>query len=149
MELEKEIAQTKFDSEYHKLVLNILFTGSWINARTVARLKPFDITPQQFNILRILRGQHPRPATLILLQQRMLDKMSDVSRLIERLRLRGLVARQLCEQNRRVVDILITDAGLALLKEIDQMDREWQKQFAALTKAEAKELNSLLDKLRG
>ncbi|GMU87014.1 MAG: MarR family transcriptional regulator [Ignavibacteriales bacterium] len=149
MELEKEIQQTSFSSIYHKMALNILFTAHWMEYHNACFLKSWGITPQQFNILRILRGQHPKPASVNLLIERMLDKMSNASRLVEKLRVKGLVSRQECLDDRRQVDVLITGEGLALLKEIDATMDEQQKFSDMLTESEAVELNRLLEKLRG
>jgi DNA-binding MarR family transcriptional regulator len=149
MQIEKEIKQDKFKNEYHKLSVNILYTGSWLSIKNQAHLKPFGLTYQQYNILRILRGQYPNPATVSLLIDRMLDKMSNASRLVEKLRQKKLVERRTCKNDRRAVDVIITERGLDLLTEIETHDPEWEKVFTALTAAEAKELDNLLDKLRG
>lgn len=149
MELEKEIQQTSFSSVYHKMALNIMFTAHWMEYQNACFLKGWGITPQQFNILRILRGQHPKPASVNLLIERMLDKMSNASRLVEKLRVKGLVSRQECVDDRRQVDVLITKEGLELLKEIDLKMSEQQKYDKILTEQEAAELSRLLEKLRG
>jgi DNA-binding MarR family transcriptional regulator len=149
MRIEKEIKQKSFKSEYQKLTVNLMYTGSWLNVKNHDHLKPFGITIQQYNILRILRGQHPNPTTVTLLIERMLDKMSNVSRLVEKLRIKGLVNRRECEKDRRAVDVLITDKGLALLKEIEKHEEAWEESFHTLSPQEAQQLNDLLDKLRG
>ena len=149
MELEKEIKQKRFRSEYHKLVLNIVYTGNWISSSNTQWLRSYGLSSQQYNVLRILRGQHPNPVNGNLLKDRMLDKMSNTSRLVEKLRLKGLIERKTCENDRRAVDIIITDAGLELLKEIDTTEERWVGQFATLSKKETEILNTLLDKLRG
>lgn len=148
MEIGKEIKQSKFQDEYHKMLLNLLFTGSWLNAKNALQLKPFGISPQQFNILRILRGQHPKPATVNLLIERMLDKNSNASRLVEKLRLKKLVERAVCPEDRRAVNVIITEKGLNLLAELDKEEKKWKKEFTILSEKEAKQLNFLLDKLR-
>lgn len=147
--IEEELQQSKFDSEHHKAVLNILFTAGWINAIDLSVLKPFGISPQQFNVLRILRGQHPSTVRLCDITPRMLDRMSNTARLVEKLRLKGFVSREQNQQNRREVDITITAKGLALLKEIDAKMAEWYSHFTKISEAEAAQLNILLDKLRG
>src|SRR5688572_20535772 len=101
MKLEEEIRQGKFKSEHHKAVLNIIYTAGWLNGIHTRILKKYGISPQQFNILRILRGQHPKPATINLLIERMLDKMSNASRLVDKLKVKGLVERRQCDQDRR------------------------------------------------
>jgi DNA-binding MarR family transcriptional regulator len=149
MELEKEIKQAKFQSEYQKLFLNIIYTGSWLDLRNTQRLKPFGVSPQQYNILRILRGQYPNAATVTLLIERMLDKSSNASRLVEKLRQKELLERCVCPEDRRAVNVKITDKGLALLKQLDPKIEEANNELSGLTVEEAKVINQLLDKLRG
>jgi DNA-binding MarR family transcriptional regulator len=149
MGLEEDIRQQKFNSEHQKAAINILYTGSWIYNNNAARLKKHDVTPEQYNVLRILRGSHPARLMLADITSRMIDKNSNATRLVEKLRQKGLVKRELCESNRRQVDISITDKGLGLMKQIDAEEHEWVETLKNLTKAEATELNRLLDKLRG
>ena len=149
MELEKEINQSKFRNEYQKMIINILFTAGWLNHHNSLKLKPHGISPQQFNVLRILRGQHPNPVTINLLQERMLDRMSNASRLVEKLRQKNLVERRVCERDRRAVDVIITDQGLAVLAELDKVMIEWENECKVLSESEADTLNRLLNKLRG
>lgn len=149
MRLEEEIKQEKFRNEFHKLAVNLIFTHSWLIAKINQTLSKYDLTPQQFNLLRILRGQYPLPASISLLKERMLDKMSDASRLVDRLIQKGLVERKVCEQDRRRVDVIITKKGLTLLKKIDLKNEEMDSFFVTLSKSETKQLNDLLDKLRG
>ncbi len=149
MRLEDEIQQYTFKNEYHKLSINLMLTGSWLNQLMKSWLDPFGLTKQQFNILRILRGQYPEPAKVSLLAERMLDKMSNASRLVEKLRLKGLVERTGCEHDRRAVDVKITQAGLDLLERIDATSEIYEKKFMTLSEKEARQLNRLLDKMRG
>jgi DNA-binding MarR family transcriptional regulator len=149
MRLEDEIKQKEFKNEYAKSLVNIIYTFNWVDSHTRDFLKKFSITPQQFNILRILRGQQPNPATINLLKERMLDKMCDASRMVERLKTKNLVERQVCEKDRRAVDIIITKKGLDLLTKIDKEMPDYEKIMQNLTTAEVKQLNQLLDKLRG
>lgn len=149
MRIEDEIKQQHFRNEYDKLVINMLYSGGWMDAILTRRLKPYRVSVQQYNILRILRGQHPNPATVNLLKERMLDKMSNASRLVEKLRIKGLVERHPCKNDRRAVDIIITQKGLDLLAEIDTLLDGWDETFKSLTPEEAGTLNFLLDKLRG
>ena len=148
MRLEDEIKQKSFKSEHQKLVVNLLLTGSWVSFKSYEMLKPFKLTTQQYNILRILRGQHPNPATVNLLIERMMDKMSNASRIVDRLVLKKLVERKLKADDRRCVDVLITDKGLKLLEKIEEQEKVFETRFNSLTIKEAKELNRLLDKLR-
>jgi len=149
MEIEKEIKQNKsFSSEYQKLVVNIMFTNSWLNTKQSKIFKPYGISPQQYNILRILRGQLPNPACVSLLQDRMIDKMSNASRLVDKLKLKKLVERKECKADRRQVDIIITDKGLDLLNTINIAVEASENNFKSISVDEAKELNRILDKLR-
>jgi DNA-binding MarR family transcriptional regulator len=149
MKLENEIKQSKFRNENHKLAVNILFSHNWLMCLQSEIFNSFGITPNQFNILRILRGQFPMPATINLLKERMMDKMCDASRLVERLRIKGLVKRELSPDDRRRVDVIISDKGLNLLTEIDKFNSQYDNIFQNLSDEETKLLNELLDKMRG
>lgn len=149
MKLEEEIKQKKFKNEFHRLALNLVFTNSWFISNETALLKEYDLTPAQYNILRILRGQYPLPASVSLLKERMLDKMSDASRLVDRLLLKGLLERKVCPQDRRRVEVKITQSGLKLLEEIDKISDKFEEKLKSISSEEAKNLNDLLDKLRG
>jgi DNA-binding MarR family transcriptional regulator len=149
MKLEEEIVQKKFKSEYQKLAINILYTANWINSLNFNLLKDKTITSQQYNILRILKGQYPNAVTLKVIRERMLDKMSDVSRLVDKLKTKGLVHRKQNPNDRRSVDILITPKGLKLLDDLKEIDHLFDKKFKTISLSEAKQINELLDKLRG
>lgn len=150
MKLEEEIKQNKkFKSEYHKLAVNIFYTHGWLINNQSSFLKKIGITGAQYNILRILRGQHPNPASINLLKERMLDKMPDASRLVERLKQKGLVEREICKDDRRKVEVKITQKGLKLLQDTDKLEERFDQLFKELKLSEAKTLNDLLDKLRG
>lgn len=149
MSLEQDIKQEKFSNEFEKVVINILFTSSWLYNVNSARLKPHGITPEQYNVLRILRGSHPKAMMLAEVTCRMIDKSSNATRLVEKLRLKGFLKREICEGNRRQVDISITDKGLATLKKIDIEAETWVESLKVISKTEAQELNRILDKLRG
>ncbi len=148
--IEEAIQQPAFKSATHRAQVNILYTAAWINQQTGQALKPFGLSLQQFNILRILRGRAGKPATVKLLTERMLDKMSNASRLVDKLKEKGLVERQECAADRRRVDILITAAGLELIEAASEAV-ESTKTFAFrhLSEEEASILSNLLDKLRG
>lgn len=148
MGLEQEIKQTKFTSEHQKALVNILYTGSWLNNRNGTFFKKYNISPEQFNVLRILRGSHPHPMRLADIASRMIEKNSNCTRLVEKLRQKELVDRKLCEANRRQVDISITQKGIKLLGDIDKEHDEELSFQKILTKSEAAELNRILDKLR-
>lgn len=149
MKLEDEIVQRKFRSESHKLGVNLIYTFNQLDAFYQKHFKKHNITPQQFNVLRILRGQHPNPATIKLLKERMLDKMSDASRIVEKLRVKGLVDRHICPTDRRNCDVFINAKGLKLLSQIDKEEKTLDDFFSNLSSQEKKHLNDLLDKIRG
>jgi DNA-binding MarR family transcriptional regulator len=148
MKLEDEIQQKKFKSEYQKLAVNLSYTYNWYSYRNHVHFKNFDVTPQQYNVLRILRGQYPNTCNLKLIKDRMLDRMSDASRIIDKLKNKDLVQRHECPNDRRNVDLLITQKGLELLKSLDFIDEEHKNTFSNLSLVEIKHLNDLLDKLR-
>ena len=149
MEIEKEIKNAKFKDNYQKASVNIIYTYNWLNSMIKSELSKSKITPQQFNILRILRGQHPKPATINIIKDRMLDKMSDASRIVERLVSKDLVTRTVSERDRRSVDIIISDKGLALLAGV-KLEEAMALQFKDnITEQEALKLSDLLDTFRG
>ena len=149
MKIEQEIQQKSFKSEYQKLLINLLFTHGWVMSHQKKLFEDYDITTTQFNILRILRGQHPDPVSINILKERMLDKMSDTSRLVERLRIKGFVDRKVCDDDRRKSEVRITEEGMKLLSKLDYVDDKYMEIFSAVNENEAKTLNNLLDKLRG
>ncbi len=146
MSIEKDI-QSKFRNEYQKTVVNIIYTYNWVMEQNKRFFDKGDITPQQFNILRILRGAG-KPLSTLQIRQRMLDKMSDTSRIVDRLVKKNLVSKVTCETDRRLVDVTISESGLSLLEKMDSYNDEMDKQFAGLSEEEATTLNLLLDKLR-
>jgi DNA-binding MarR family transcriptional regulator len=148
MSLEQEIHQRAFENNYHRAIINMVFTTNWLIDRQMEVLKPFGITNPQFNVLRILRGQYPSPATIKLVKKRMLDKMSDASRIVEKLRVKDLVRREPGKEDRRNVDVCITDKGLKLLSAIDKHMPEIYDVLSNLDNREIIALNKLLDKLR-
>lgn len=148
MEIEKAIKQERFGSEMEKAVINILYTSSWISYDQVHILKRFDLSMQQYNILRILKGQHPNTASVNLLIDRMIDKSSNVSRIVEKLRVKELASRIECIEDRRRVDIAITEKGLKLVALATEAIQNLDILNDALTNDEAAELNTLLNKIR-
>jgi DNA-binding MarR family transcriptional regulator len=149
MRLEDEISQKDFRTLEEKTFVNLLFTGKWIESSSKKFLDQFDVSPQQYNILRILRGQYPEPCKVSLVGSRMLDKMSDVSRIIERMRVKKLVERNIKSTDRRSMDVVISKRGLGLLYKIDEELHKMYSPFLRLTNEENLKLNELLDKLRG
>lgn len=149
MQLEKETRTSRFESVYQMAMVNVMFTYGWCNEQLKQVMSPYDITSQQFNILRILRGQYPNPSTINLLKSRMLDKMCDASRIVDRLVQKGYVLKAISSIDKRAVDIVITKKGLSLLKQID-IEVDLSAMVAPnLTEKEAQLLNDLLDKMRG
>jgi MarR family 2-MHQ and catechol resistance regulon transcriptional repressor len=148
MGIDKDIHQNKFRNERHKAIVNLLFTYGW----AVERLKQFvseeGITHQQFNILRILRGNHPTPLSTLTIRERMIDKMSDTSRIVDRLLSKGMVKKVICKKDRRLVDVSITDKGLKLLEKLDKRQDEMDEILSNLSEKEATTLSKLLDKIR-
>jgi DNA-binding MarR family transcriptional regulator len=150
MKLEEELKMKKFTSPHQKMVLNILFTNYWLGDKMGGFMKEYDLSEQQYNVLRILRGQKGNPVNLKDLQERMMQKTSNVTRLVEKLRLKGLLERVQCMENRRKVEITITDKGLQLLEEMQPEMDNFNEYFSeVLTEKEASTLSDLLDKLRG
>lgn len=148
MSLEKEIHQKEFRNEYHKATLNIIVTHNYVVGKMNDMFKDFDITRQQFNVLRILRGQHPGHASVNLIKDRMLDKMSDASRIVERLRIKDLIKREDCKNDKRAVEVTITEKGLQLLDTMEGHVAKVDELLYGLSESEARELNMLLDKVR-
>lgn len=150
MRLEDEIKQPAFQNDAQKAYINVMYTAGWLAQRQAAAFKPYDLSLPQFNILRILRGQHPLPATVALLIDRMLDKTSNASRIVDKLEEKKLVTRTVCPANRRAVDIRITEAGLRLLRQIEDDDQADPARAGLdnLTPSEWRQLSTLLDKIR-
>jgi MarR family transcriptional regulator, 2-MHQ and catechol-resistance regulon repressor len=147
MSLEDDI-QSRFRGEHHKIRVNLIYTYNWMMEKSKRFFQKADLTPQQFNILRILRGSG-KPLSTLQIRQRMLDKMSDTSRIVDRLLKKELVQKVVCKDDRRLVDITITERGIGLLNELDNYNDEMDAVLSAVDEEEAKTLNQLLDKLRG
>ena len=147
MTLEKDLNQTKFRNEHQKATVNIIFTNNWIMERINRIFDASGITSQQYNILRILRGAG-EPLSTSQIRQRMLDKMSDSSRIVDRLLLKGMVKKTECKSDKRLVDVIITPRGLKLLEKIDAHNARVDEIMMNLSQAEARNLNQLLDKIR-
>lgn len=148
MRFEEAIKTTKFQSEIQKAHLHILFTASWVRSRIGNRLKPFGITAEQYNVMRILRGQSTESVRVMDISARMLERNSNTTRLIDRLIEKGLLSRITADHDHRERAIQLTAAGLHLLQQIDQ---EWvnnSPHSSSLTEEEAAQLNRLLDRLR-
>lgn len=148
MSLENEIQQPRFRNEYQKAIINIIYTNNFLSERAKHFFERGDITSQQFNILRILRGAG-KPLSTLQIRQRMLDKMSDTSRIVDRLVRKELVRKVICEGDRRLVDVTITEKGIALLDKLEEFAPEMDALLSNISVEEAQSLNVLLDKIRG
>ncbi|CAN5777531.1 MarR family transcriptional regulator [soil metagenome] len=147
MGIEEDISQSKFRNDYQKGVINFIYTYNWMNEKMKVIFDREEITSQQFNILRILRGAG-KPLSTLQIRQRMLDKMSDTSRIVDRLILKGLTKKTVCPEDKRLVDVSITDKGKKLLEKMDGYQDDMDAVFGNLNAAEANTLNVLLDKIR-
>jgi MarR family 2-MHQ and catechol resistance regulon transcriptional repressor len=148
MGIEKDINQQHFQSEGQKAIINLIYTYNWVTERLKGILAEDDITMQQFNILRILRGSDPKPLSTLTIRERMLDKMSDTSRIVDRLLLKGWVDKKMCTTDKRLVDVFITKEGKKILEKIDKKSTIMNSTTSALSDEELVGLNLLLDKLR-
>jgi DNA-binding MarR family transcriptional regulator len=149
MSLEQEIKQTRpFKSISEKTLVNIMFTNNWIHFKHNKYLKPFEISIQQYNVLRILNGQIGQPITINEIIDRMLDKMSNASRLVDKLFAKGYVRREQKAGNRRACDVTITPKGISFLADVTKSINRIEKDMNTLSEAEFEELNRLLDKIR-
>lgn len=148
MLLEKEIHQKNFKSPQQKLAINLIYTTNWLNYSYHQHFKQYKITVQQFNVLRILRGQHPHYSSLKLIKARMLDRVSDASRIVDKLVEKKYILRHQCPNDRRSVNLLISDKGLAVLKDLDVIDDTTKDLFKNLSHKDIDKLNHLLDRLR-
>lgn len=148
MGIEQDIKQTQFRNGFQKAAVNLLYTSGWLRDRMKVIFDKEEITAQQFNILRILRGSFPTPFSTLQIRDRMLEKMSDTSRLVDRLIAKGLVKKITKTTDRRLVDILITEKGKRLLSRIDTQQTEMDAILNNLTEKEAEQLSELLDKMR-
>ncbi|MEQ1676989.1 MAG: MarR family transcriptional regulator [Chitinophagaceae bacterium] len=148
MGIEKDIQQAKFRNPHQKAAINLIYTLSWMREKTKCIFEAEDVTAQQFNILRILRGSFPKPLSTLQIRERMLEKMSDTSRIVDRLITKGLVKKITCKNDRRLVDVIITDKGKKLLERLDARQDEIDGVLQNLSEKDANILSELLDKIR-
>ena len=148
MGISEEIKQPSFKSSYQKAGINLIYTSNWFSEKIKSFLATEDLTLQQFNVLRILRGSHPEPLSTLQIRERMLDKMSDTSRIVDRLVKKGLVAKRTCKEDKRLVDVLISQDGLKVLEAIDNREKEMYSFMKSISSEEAEMLSNLLDKVR-
>jgi len=147
MGIDKDIHQTGFKNGYNKAMVNILFTNNWLLEQIKGFVKKEDITPQQYNILRILRSSEA-PLSTLQIRERMLDKMSDTSRIVDRLIAKNLVKKETSARDKRLVDISITESGNDLLNKLDTQEDDLDKMLKNISEEEAETISMLLDKLR-
>ena len=148
MSIDRDIQQSRFLTSRHKALVNILYTYGWALERIKNILDHHGITHQQFNILRILRGSYPKPLSTLQIRERMLDKMSDTSRIVDRLILKGLAQKSTSLSDHRLVDVLITEKGHGILREIDEGPDIVTEVMCNVSEEEMEELSQLLDKIR-
>ncbi len=148
MGIEKDIQQTKFRNAHQKAAINLIYTLSWMRDKTRCIFDAEEITSQQFNILRILRGSYPQPLSTLQIRERMLEKMSDTSRIVDRLITKGLVKKVTCKTDRRLVDVIITDKGKKLLERLDEKQDLIDGVLGNLSEKDANILSDLLDQIR-
>ncbi|WP_114791903.1 MarR family transcriptional regulator [Niabella yanshanensis] len=147
MTIEEEIKQSKFVSSYQKLAFNIIHSSRWLENFLKKRFSEHDLTMQQYNILRILRGSQPNPLSTLQIRERMIDKMSDTSRIVDRLILKKLVTKKISKTDSRLVEVRITEKGLELLTQLDDTDDKLASYLSNLTEEEAALVSNLLDKM--
>jgi DNA-binding MarR family transcriptional regulator len=148
MRIEDAIHVAAFPSVYQKVSINLIYTMTWADVRLQEFFGEFGLTSSQYNVLRILRGQHPKPVSTALIRDRMIHRNAGVSRLVDRLAEKGFLVKSTCEKDRRLVDVVITEAGLSVLKQMDDQKARIDAIYANLSEEEAGELSRLLDKIR-
>lgn len=149
MRFEEEIKQNIFRNAKEKAIINILYTGNWLRDRSEGILKPVGINEQHYNILRILRGRHPGTICPGEIKEVLINKRGDLTRLLDKLVAMGLVKRDINPDNRRMINVKLTEEGLTLLGNLDPQVEEMNKMNNSLSEKESEQLNDLLDKLRG
>lgn len=147
MGIEQDIQQSNFRNEFQKMGINLLFTANWLNEQISKLLAEQGVTQQQYNILRILRGS-ATPLSTLKIRERMLDKMSDTSRIVDRLIAKELVVKSTCEKDKRLVDITLSTKGLNLVDQLDQFNDRIDALLNGINESEAKLMNQILDKIR-
>lgn len=149
MSIEEDIKQGKaFHSPHEKLIVNIMFTNSWMLDQQNQLFKPFKLSTPQYNVLRILRGSYPKACTINSIIERMIDRMSNASRIVDRLETKGLVERKVNKNDRRARDVMITQHGLKILEKVDHTLDAWVKSMSGIDETQVEEANQVLDKMR-
>lgn len=149
MKIEEAIKQSHFSDNYQKVIVNLLFTGNWVRDEQILLLKQYDILPQHFNVLRIIKGRHPEPISPGEIKEVLIDKSNDLTRLLDKLERKGLVKRRLCSVNRRKMDVTLSARGIKLIEDTTKSIEPFVKGLKGrITDKEAETLNKLLDKMR-
>ncbi|WP_109674018.1 MarR family winged helix-turn-helix transcriptional regulator [Dyadobacter jejuensis] len=148
MSIETDIKQKSFKNPYQKLAINLVYTSNWLLYRQMDLFREYDLTLQQYNVLRILRGQQGQPIRVSDISERMLDKSSNTSRLVDKLLVKGLAERTACSNDRRAVDVIITTKGKKILAEMDPKVEKLELDLGNITPEEANTICDLLDKMR-
>lgn len=149
MRLEEEIHQKKFRNDRQKAMVNLLFTYNWLTRRIKEYLAEYDISLPQYNVMRIIHGAHPQPLTTSVIATRMLDKASDASRIVERLYKKGWVEKKICQSDKRLVDVILTEKGLKLMQQMNDTNDNLDQIMDNLSERDTQIMNDLLDKMRG
>jgi DNA-binding MarR family transcriptional regulator len=150
MQIEQAIKQSRFNDIYQKLAVNLLYTSNWFRDAQNNLLKEYDILPQHYNILRILKGKYPNPSSPGDIKEVMIDKGNDITRLLDKLVMRGFVKRNLCEENRRKMDVYITNEGIKLLTDLEEpLYKLLEGIKERVSEKEAEQVSTILDKMRG
>ena len=147
MGIEQDIQQPNFRNEFQKMGINLLYTANWLNEQIGKMLSEEGVTQQQYNILRILRGS-ATPLSTLKIRERMLDKMSDTSRIVDRLIAKELVVKNICEKDKRLVDITLSPKGIILVDQLDQYNERIDALLKGINESEAQMMNQILDKIR-
>jgi DNA-binding MarR family transcriptional regulator len=147
MGIEQDIQQSNFRNEFQKMGINLLFTANWLNEQIGKMLSEKGVTQQQYNILRILRGSNT-PLSTLKIRERMLDKMSDTSRIVDRLIAKELVIKSTCIKDKRLVDISLSPKGLELVEQLDLYNDRIDALLKGINEQEAETMNQILDKIR-
>ncbi len=149
MGIEEAIHQKQFKNEHHRFVINIFYTSSYLYAKHTKILKPYGISSEQYNVLRILRGQYPKQSTVTVIQERMMNKNSNASRLVDKLYNKDIVTREECKSDRRQMDVKITERGLELLEQLDEQVDGIHLDLKEISEKEAGLVNDVLNKIHG
>lgn len=148
MSVEKDLQQSKpFTTNRERAVVNVLFTSRYIETKLTKEYKRYGITLKQYNILRILRGAG-KPISTQVIRERMIDRMSDISRIVDRMVDKGIATKRVNKQDKRLVDIEISEKGLNIVSEMNHLSAKLEEFIGSLTEEDAIQLNILLDKLR-